>query len=996
MASRKGKSRSSEVHLLILGSLAALFGIYIFCCGFLLTRSELTNVTITTYRHAPEFKQIVLLLVDGLYTGLLPPLDKTSRMPFFRNLLYKNNSRHYFLAHFIADPPTTTMQRLKALLTGSMPTFIDAGSNFGGTELQEDNIIKQWALDGKKICFVGDSVWTELVSEGFLESLPLPAFNIKDLDTVDTAVKDYVLRESGADKCDVLIGHMLGIDHCGHTFGRSHPEMDRKLGELDDFLSRLLPKLRTSDVLIAFGDHGMTATGDHGGESDAEVDAAFFAYSPRGFPRAPQTGIAAEAPLPSVEQINLVPTLAALTSTSIPFSNLGVVLTQLLKSNITSSVNENFKQMYAYATEYRNRFGLIKIPDEMEQRMKQNPRFPCSSSSLEECISSMQTLRSTFRTHWTRMDVWRIALGFTLTLLSLLTFLCLDIDGSINLELLCLGATAVSILLAFVHLTALAFIPLILPFCRLGTNWIKRILRTANWDSMVAAVILAIMALTASSNSFVVQEARVLTYLLQTMLILTGICTIGSTKLHRWYIFTPLILCICLLWIGRYLEVCREESPGTSTCVVMGDTTNDAFNPRNSSLASFLLTRLSALSGHSLGRFAGPRLLMATAGVSSILFGHRYLLTSWGNNLLGEGVIGFLLNVTAPIGGVLLPLIWLFDILSAVFHGGAESLRKFEYLQPHATIRFNFARTVFAIGGVLFAILIYHPLLVTAGIGNSVNGKGKEVYLSGIATAYTSWILTTLVIAPLLPLLVLLGDVYVWPCIGLLFCLIVPPLYLLQRPQSSLSRKKVTKDRSLQAKVISLLDQSTKWAPVIYACLLSELGFYCLGHQPTFPAISWDAAFSIIEGEGVTSSTVLPAVLILSHTFASQIIVTAALPLLVLLPLHMATKGSITLSETLLMLIHSETCSNALRASFNRLFRRYLIAHFTLFTGHLLCAFVLCRHLMVWQIFAPRLVFSLCGLGVVCVTALIVYSLLIHRLHAAVVKLRKQVFNIAT
>lgn len=167
MVSKKGKSRSSVVNLLILGCLSALFGIYIFCCGFLLTRSELTNVTIATHKHAPEFKQIVLLLVDGLYTGLLPPLDKTSRMPFFRNLLDKNNSRRHFLAHFIADPPTTTMQRLKALLTGSMPTFIDAGSNFGGTELQEDNIIKQWALAGKKICFVGDQVWTELVSEGY-------------------------------------------------------------------------------------------------------------------------------------------------------------------------------------------------------------------------------------------------------------------------------------------------------------------------------------------------------------------------------------------------------------------------------------------------------------------------------------------------------------------------------------------------------------------------------------------------------------------------------------------------------------------------------------------------------------------------------------------------------------------------------------------------------------------------------------------------------------
>lgn len=171
--------------------------------------------------------------------------------------------------------------------------------------------------------------------------------------------------------------------------------------------------------------------------------------------------------------------------------------------------------------------------------MKQNPLFPCPSSSLEECISSMRTLRSTFRTHWTRMDVWRIALGFTLTLLSLLAFLCLDMDDSLNPGLLCLGTTVVSILLAFVHLTALAFIPLILPFYRLGADWIKRILRIANWDSMIAAVILATIALTASSNSFVVQEAKVLTYLLQTMLILTGICTVS------WYFTFNHCFCLC-------------------------------------------------------------------------------------------------------------------------------------------------------------------------------------------------------------------------------------------------------------------------------------------------------------------------------------------------------------------------------------------------------------------------------------------------------------------
>lgn len=47
------------------------------------------------------------------------------------------------LFHFIADPPTTTMQRLKALTTGSLPTFIDAGSNFASSAIHEDNWLDQ-------------------------------------------------------------------------------------------------------------------------------------------------------------------------------------------------------------------------------------------------------------------------------------------------------------------------------------------------------------------------------------------------------------------------------------------------------------------------------------------------------------------------------------------------------------------------------------------------------------------------------------------------------------------------------------------------------------------------------------------------------------------------------------------------------------------------------------------------------------------------------------
>ena len=38
--------------------------------------------------------------------------------------------------------------------------------------------------------------------------------------------------------------------------------------------------LMNDTILLVFGDHGMTRTGDHGGDSEDELDAALFVYSP--------------------------------------------------------------------------------------------------------------------------------------------------------------------------------------------------------------------------------------------------------------------------------------------------------------------------------------------------------------------------------------------------------------------------------------------------------------------------------------------------------------------------------------------------------------------------------------------------------------------------------------------------------------------------------------------------------------------------------------------
>lgn len=98
----------------------------------------------------PQKTKVVLVVIDALrydftvYDKKLKhrELAFQNKLPVINDLLkrYPEQTRLY---KFVADPPTTTMQRLHALTTGSLPTFIDANSNFASAEINEDNIIDQ-------------------------------------------------------------------------------------------------------------------------------------------------------------------------------------------------------------------------------------------------------------------------------------------------------------------------------------------------------------------------------------------------------------------------------------------------------------------------------------------------------------------------------------------------------------------------------------------------------------------------------------------------------------------------------------------------------------------------------------------------------------------------------------------------------------------------------------------------------------------------------------
>jgi phosphatidylinositol glycan class O len=123
--------------------------------------------------------------------------------------------------NFDKKPPTTTMQRIKGLMSGSLPTFIDAGSNFDSYIIEDDNLIKQAALNNKQVVILGDDTWLSLFESSLIKlHHTYPSFNIKDLDSNDLSVDDELKKilNDQSFEWNLIIAHYLGIDHCGRHF----------------------------------------------------------------------------------------------------------------------------------------------------------------------------------------------------------------------------------------------------------------------------------------------------------------------------------------------------------------------------------------------------------------------------------------------------------------------------------------------------------------------------------------------------------------------------------------------------------------------------------------------------------------------------------------------------------------------------------------------------------------------------------------------------------
>jgi len=343
--------------------LLVFLGLYLFSTGFFLAKRSLPQRS--TCQDAPQLFALldvppqptpcwserrvdtaIFLIVDALR------FDFAQRLP--TSLQHTGT-----LVQFLADPPTVTMQRLKALTTGGLPTFADISGNMGGASVQEDTWVSHVRLG-----FVGDDTWTDLF-DNFVYAYPYPSFNTRDLDTVDNGCMDKLpFLMSKREELDVVVVHFLGVDHVGHTYGPEHPAMDRKLQQMDEVLSHVLDEAAEGcQVTYIMGDHGMTPDGNHGGGTVEETHAALFAHFSEGCPESTTkldakmaTSQLVPGTFQAVQQIDIVATLAVSLGIPIPYSNLGSIIPSLWPetdlSKIGNALALNAAQVWRYLSVY--------------------------------------------------------------------------------------------------------------------------------------------------------------------------------------------------------------------------------------------------------------------------------------------------------------------------------------------------------------------------------------------------------------------------------------------------------------------------------------------------------------------------------------------------------------------------------------------------------------------------------------------------------------------
>ncbi|KAI1134922.1 alkaline phosphatase-like protein [Hypoxylon sp. FL0543] len=332
--------------LLVAANLLIPVAIVLFAIGFFPYKPFLPGLAdyqALEYGPPPKapFDRLIFMVIDALRSDFV--YTHGSGFGFTQGLI-SDGAAIPFTAH--ATSPTITMPRIKAITTGSTPSFLDAILNFdeadtSSTLAAQDTWLAQMKAKGTgKLVMYGDDTWLKLFPGMFDRADGTSSFFVSDFTEVDNNVTRHIPDELRNDDWNTMVLHYLGLDHIGHKTGPRGPNMIPKQREMDDIVRTIYEAMDTqphlqSTLLVFCGDHGMNDAGNHGASSPGETSPALVFVSPK------LRSISKPVKVPAdwvedfqyynvVEQSDLAPTLAALLGFPVPKNSLGSFMLDFL------------------------------------------------------------------------------------------------------------------------------------------------------------------------------------------------------------------------------------------------------------------------------------------------------------------------------------------------------------------------------------------------------------------------------------------------------------------------------------------------------------------------------------------------------------------------------------------------------------------------------------------------------------------------------------------
>jgi phosphatidylinositol glycan class O len=942
-----------------LQSLLHTIGLYFFTKGFLLTKlvldfqsecdvfpfegDQVESVTSSSHGcwHPKTFDKAIVIIIDALRYDFTIPYEssiETGPSKHFHNaipVLYETasqNPHNAFLLPFIADPPTTTLQRLKGLTTGTLPTFIDAGSNFAGEAIEEDNLLAQLKAAGKRLVHLGDDTWSALFPDYFIPNLThaYDSLNVWDLHTVDNGVTDHLfplMNPSNSSKWDIIFGHYLGVDHAGHRYGPDHPAMASKLQQMDQLIRRMISDLDSSTLLVIMGDHGMDVKGDHGGESDDEVQAALWMYSKAG--HWGRSSESSKLPPPSakvrpVGQIDLVPTLSLLLGVPIPFNNLGAPIEEAFIGNtgkdwknlarasqITSAQIKRYQKEYTAAR--GSEFAITsKLESTWNEATKHVEASKHGSQSSQKDWKRVQAEFSRYQQEtleicrglWARFDVFSMLQGISVLSLSIMslvlyarctigdvaefsaTFLSRVIIGTL------VGSTTGSAVSSIASSDSMTNDTLFgaavgsLGGIFMAFLYIRRritIPLPASFWGLLSSVITISQAIGFASNSYTIWEDEILLFFLTTIGISGLMASIRQPNVvNRALGMYHSILFTVLGRAASLSRLCREEQMPYCRSTYYASSTSSTSAPWQLFIPYILALVLPSI-------------------IKSYYQGTK----SW------EGSASFWVGVAFRLGLLGSAVSWTID--------AADDGEWFQ-LQPGTlkTFRVVLSQLVFgiALAAGTTTFIWAKPCI---NVEMTPTGRTQATGEARVVDSVSSQSVTILGCANTH------GSRYL-----LLICNALLAIILVQKPMGGGSIG------LFGWQILCLLEMidcnslsSTAIGPIALAAL-GNFHFFKTGHQATLQSIQWDSAFIALK----TIKYPWSPLLVIGNTFGAQILAALAVPLVVMWKQPPKKKGLL---------------GDAAKAT-----ATHLLYHATISLATTMWAYWLRRHLMLYRIFSPR------------------------------------------